>query len=121
MPQRGAAGGVERELSLRDAPSGRAPAPLLRGLRPVFPSLPVSSFLAGGLGGAVTPVPFPNTDVKGPRGDGTTPRSVGEQRAAGLLLRAPRLRLEAGGPFSFFRAGRRPRVSMPRGFMLLIF
>ena len=65
----------------------------------------MSSFLAGGLGGAVTPVPFPNTDVKGPRGDGTTPRSVGEQRAAGLSFQAPRLRFEAGGPFFSRGAG----------------
>lgn len=66
--------------------------------------------MAGGLGGAVTPVPFPNTDVKGPRGDGTTPRSVGEQRAAGLLLQAPSLSTEAGGLFLWLRArgGARP-------------
>ena len=71
--------------------------------------------MAGGLGGAVTPVPFPNTDVKGPRGDGTTPRSVGEQRAAGLLLQAPSLSTEAGGLFLWLRAGRSPCVSMPCG------
>ena len=67
----------------------RAPAePPLRSLPFILP-LPVVDLMAGGLGGAVTPVPFPNTDVKGPRGDGTTPRSVGEQRAAGLLSRPP--------------------------------
>ena len=61
--------------------------------------------MAGGLGGAVTPVPFPNTDVKGPRGDGTTPRSVGEQRAAGLPSRAPSL-LARLGAFFFSSAPR---------------
>lgn len=87
----------------------RAPAePPLRSL-PFILSLPVVDFLAGGLGGAVTPVPFPNTDVKGPRGDGTTPRSVGEQRAAGLLLKAPSLSDEAGGLFfALDRAGASP-------------
>ena len=69
--------------------------------------------MAGGLGGAVTPVPFPNTDVKGPRGDGTTPRSVGEQRAAGLPSRAPSL-LARLGAFFFSRNGRSRGVSMPR-------
>ena len=63
--------------------------------------------MAGGLGGAVTPVPFPNTDVKGPRGDGTTPRSVGEQRAAGLLLRPPASR-RGWGPFFVAARGAGP-------------
>ena len=81
----------------------RAPAePPLRSLPFILP-LPVVDFLAGGLGGAVTPVPFPNTDVKGPRGDGTTPRSVGEQRAAGLLIQAPSLSQRLG---AFFVAAR---------------
>ena len=89
----------------------RAPAePPLRSLPFILP-LPVVDFLAGGLGGAVTPVPFPNTDVKGPRGDGTTPRSVGEQRAAGLLLQAPSLSTEAGGLFcGCARGGARPSL-----------
>ena len=96
--------------ALRRAPAG----PPLRSL-PFILSLPVVDLMAGGLGGAVTPVPFPNTDVKGPRGDGTTPRSVGEQRAAGLLLQAPSLSTEAGGLFLWLRAGRNPSVSMPCG------
>ena len=83
----------------RDAPSGAPPRDPLCGTFLSSLPLPVVDFLAGGLGGAVTPVPFPNTDVKGPRGDGTTPRSVGEQRAAGLLLQAPSLSTEAGGLF----------------------
>ena len=95
---------LRRQIS-RDAPSGRAPAPLLRPSFPLFP-LPVVDLMAGGLGGAVTPVPFPNTDVKGPRGDGTTPRSVGEQRAAGLPYQAPSL-LARLGAFFFSRHGRR--------------
>ena len=74
----------------------RAPADPLCGPFLSHPSLPAVDFPTGGLGGAVTPVPFPNTDVKGPRGDGTTPRSVGEQRAAGLL---------SGPPASFQRPG----------------
>ena len=77
--------------------------------------------MAGGLGGAVTPVPFPNTDVKGPRGDGTTPRSVGEQRAAGLLHRAPGLVQDEAGGLFLFSAGRSPRVFMPRIIMPCIF
>ena len=111
-------------FSTRDAPSGAPPR--TPSAKPSFHSffrLRLPIFMAGGLGGAVTPVPFPNTDVKGPRGDGTTPRSVGEQRAAGLLLKAPSLSTEAGGLF-LFRAARRRRpspysismspVSMPR-------
>ena len=95
----GRAGGEYTRFSTRDAPSGAPPRnPLCKAFISHFSS-PVADFLAGGLGGAVTPVPFPNTDVKGPRGDGTTPRSVGEQRAAGLLLQAPSLSTEAGGLF----------------------
>ena len=61
--------------------------------------------MTGGLGGVSTPVPFPNTAVKGPRGDGTAPRSAGEQRAAGLLF-------ESSGPhgpedFFLFLSGAR--------------
>ena len=67
--------------------------------------------MAGGLGGAVTPVPFPNTDVKGPRGDGTTPRSVGEQRAAGLLS-GPPASFQRPGAFFLSRPGRGPGVPM---------
>ncbi len=104
MPHERRGRGRRHETLLRDAPSGRAPAPLLRPSSPSFVlPLPVSISLAGGLGGAVTPVPFPNTDVKGPRGDGTTPRSVGEQRAAGLLFRPPN---PCGfGGFFFFCSG----------------
>ena len=88
---RGAAGGEDMKLKIarravRARPCAPSAKPSVR-----FISLPVSISLAGGLGGAVTPVPFPNTDVKGPRGDGTTPRSVGEQRAAGLLFTGPLL------------------------------
>ena len=87
----------------RDAPSGAPPRnPLCEAFLSHLSSS-VVDFLAGGLGGAVTPVPFPNTDVKGPRGDGTTPRSVGEQRAAGLLLKAPSLSQRLG---AFFVAAR---------------
>ena len=62
--------------------------------------------MTGGLGGVSTPVPFPNTAVKGPRGDGTAPRSAGEQRAAGLLF-------ESSGPhgpedFFLFLSGAEP-------------
>ena len=35
-------------------------------------------FVAGGHGGAETPVPIPNTAVKGPRGDDTAPPSAGK-------------------------------------------
>ena len=58
--------------------------------------------MTGGLGGASTPVPFPNTAVKGPRGDGTAPRSAGEQRAAGLLPRASEP-MRVRGPFFVLR------------------
>ena len=67
--------------------------------------------MTGGLGGVSTPVPFPNTAVKGPRGDGTAPRSAGEQRAAGLLLRASEP-MRVRGPFFLFWAGRSPRFFM---------
>ena len=108
-PERRGRGRRTRTFIARRAVRARPCAPSARPSSSSIPSLPVSFPLAGGLGGAVTPVPFPNTDVKGPRGDGTTPRSVGEQRAAGLLFRAPRLRLEAGGPFLFpGRGGARP-------------
>ena len=126
MPQTRRGRGRRTSPLLRDAPSGRAPAPLLRILRFIHSFASGCRFLAGGLGGAVTPVPFPNTDVKGPRGDGTTPRSVGEQRAAGLLLKGPLPRSRRGrGPFSFphgaeaarlhaLCAGLSPRIFMPR-------
>ena len=66
--------------------------------------------MTGGLGGVSTPVPFPNTAVKGPRGDGTAPRSAGEQRAAGLLFKG--LRTHAGSGALFLCAARRPRIFM---------
>ena len=112
MPRRGAAGGEDMNL-FHDAtrPPARPCAPSAKPSFRVF-RLRLPIFMAGGLGGAVTPVPFPNTDVKGPRGDGTTPRSVGEQRAAGLLFQAPSLSTEAGG--LFLCAGQSPRVFMPR-------
>ena len=105
----GRAGGEDMNIFYTRRALRRAPAePPLRSFPFILP-LPVVDFLAGGLGGAVTPVPFPNTDVKGPRGDGTTPRSVGEQRAAGLLLQAPSLSTEAGGLFcGCARGGARP-------------
>ena len=80
--------------ALRRAPADPLCGPSFRIFR-----LRLPIFMAGGLGGAVTPVPFPNTDVKGPRGDGTTPRSVGEQRAAGLPSRAPSLLARLGAFF----------------------
>ena len=90
--ERGRAGGEDMNFLKRDAPSGAPPRnPLLVFLRPPVFRFPLPIFLTGGLGGVSTPVPFPNTAVKGPRGDGTAPRSAGEQRAAGLFF-------ESSGP-----------------------
>ena len=112
----GRAGGEDMDIYTRDAPSG-APPRTPSAVPSFHPPASSCRFLTGGLGGAVTPVPFPNTDVKGPRGDGTTPRSVGEQRAAGLLLQAPSLSTEAGGLFfALDRAGASPCDACGRSF-----
>ena len=60
--------------------------------------------MTGGLGGVSTPVPFPNTAVKGPRGDDTAFKSAGKQRGANRFLKGPRVH---SGPGGLFRTGDR--------------
>ena len=86
--ERGRAGGEEETFYDATRPPARPCNPFCGSFILVVFRFPLPIFMTGGLGGVSTPVPFPNTAVKGPRGDGTAPRSAGEQRAAGLLFRA---------------------------------
>ena len=97
----GAAGGVERELSLRDAPSGRAPAPLLRGLRLAFLPLPVADFWPVALAGLSHPFPSRTRTLRAPAAMVLRP-GAWESSAPPVFLTGPRPRLGRGrGPFSF--------------------
>ena len=62
----GAAGGEDEEHILRDAPSGRAPAPLLRGLPLLFFRLPAADFWPVALAGLSHPFPSRTRTLRAP-------------------------------------------------------
>ena len=109
----GAAGGEDMKLSLRDAPSGRAPAPLLR-LSSCFLSFPAADFWPVALAGLSHPFPSRTRTLRAPAAMVLRP-GAWESSAPPVFFSRPPASSRGWGPFSVPRGAGPARL---HGFML---